>query len=301
MELGIIGMGKMGLPLALNGRDKGLDIVVHTTGVEKLAMLEREGVRGFARLEEFTAALRRPRAIWLMVPAGKAVDDTIARLLPLLEGGDCIIDGGNSHYRDSQRRHQELGDRDIHFLDVGTSGGTGGARNGACLMIGGDAAVYAALEPVFVALSGGMGCALLGPSGAGHYVKMIHNGIEYGMMQAIGEGLEILRHGPLPLELDRVTAVWQRGSIVSGLLLDVTAAALAREPGLESIQGIVAASGEANWTVEEAVRIGVSAPVIATALFSRFKSQDKLRYAEKTVAAMRREFGGHSVVADQGE
>jgi len=301
MELGIIGMGKMGLPLALNGRDKGLNIVVHTGKVEKLALLEREGVRGYARLEEFIAALSRPRAIWLMVPAGKAVDDTIATLLPLLEGGDCIIDGGNSHYQDSRRRYQELQERDIRYLDVGTSGGTGGARDGACLMIGGDAEVYAALEPVFIALSGGMGCDLLGPAGAGHYVKMIHNGIEYGMMQAIGEGLEILRHGPLPLELDRVTAVWRRGSIVSGLLMDMTAAALAREPGLESIAGVVAASGEANWTVEEAVRLGVSAPVIATALFSRFKSQDKQRYAEKTVAAMRREFGGHSVVADEGE
>ncbi|KGO34650.1 MAG: phosphogluconate dehydrogenase (NAD(+)-dependent, decarboxylating) [Desulfoprunum sp.] len=301
MELGIIGMGKMGLPLALNGRDKGLAIVVHTEKSEKLALLEREGVRGFARLEEFVAALHRPRAVWLMVPAGQAVDDTIARLLPLLEGGDCIIDGGNSHYRDSRRRHRELRDRDIRFLDVGTSGGTGGARHGACLMIGGDAEVYAGLEPVFNALSGGMGCALLGPAGSGHYVKMIHNGIEYGMMQAIGEGLDILRHSPLPLEPDRVTAVWRRGSIVSGLLMDMTAAALAREPGLESIQGVVAVSGEANWTVEEAVRIGVSAPVIATALFSRFKSQDRERYAEKTVAAMRREFGGHSVVADAGE
>jgi len=301
MELGIIGMGKMGLPLALNGRDKGLAIVVHTEKSEKLALLEREGVRGFARLEEFVAALHRPRAVWLMVPAGQAVDDTIARLLPLLAGGDCIIDGGNSHYRESRRRHQELHDRDIRFLDVGTSGGTGGARNGACLMIGGDAEVYSALEPVFIALSGGMGCALLGPAGSGHYVKMIHNGIEYGMMQAIGEGLDILRHSPLPLELDRVTAVWRRGSIVSGLLMDMTAAALAREPGLESIQGVVAVSGEANWTVEEAVQRGVAAPVIATALFSRFKSQDRERYAEKTVAAMRREFGGHSVVADAGE
>lgn len=301
MQLGIIGMGKMGLPLALNGRDKGIDIIVHTEKAEKLALLEREGIRGFARLEEFASALHRPRAVWLMVPAGQAVDDTIARLLPLLEGGDCIIDGGNSRYRDSQRRYQELGERGLRFLDVGTSGGTGGARNGACLMIGGDAEVYAALEPVFTALSGGMGCALLGPAGSGHFVKMIHNGIEYGMMQAIGEGLEILRHAPLPLEPDRVAAVWQRGSIISGLLMDMTAAALAREPGLESIQGVVAVSGEANWTVEEAVRLGVSAPVIATALFSRFKSQDRQRYAEKTVAAMRREFGGHSVVAGGGE
>jgi len=297
MELGIIGMGKMGLPLALNGRDKGLAIVVHTEKSEKLALLEREGVRGFARLEEFVAALHRPRAVWLMVPAGQAVDDTIARLLPLLEGGDCIIDGGNSHYRDSRRRHRELRDRDIRFLDVGTSGGTEGARNGACLMVGGDEAVYGRMEPVFRALSGGSGYGRMGASGAGHFVKMIHNGIEYGMMQAIAEGLEILRHGPMPFALDRVTQVWRKGSIVSGLLMDMTAAALAREPDLGSIKGVVAASGEANWTVEEAVRLGVSAPVIATSLFSRFKSQDQEKYAEKSLAAMRREFGGHAVIA----
>lgn len=301
MQLGIIGMGKMGLPLALNGRDKGLDIVVFTEKEEKRVQLTQEGLAAHSSLESFIQALAPPRAVWLMIPAGEPVDAMIARLRPLLVNGDIVIDGGNSRYTDSQRRGQELQQVGIHFLDVGTSGGTEGARNGACMMIGGEEAVYAGLEPVFKALSGGMGFGRMGDSGAGHFVKMIHNGIEYGMMQAIAEGLEILRHGPLPLQLDQVTSVWCKGSIVSGLLMDMTAAALAREPDLDSIEGVVAASGEANWTVEEAVLRGVAAPVIATALFTRFKSQDREKYAEKSLAAMRREFGGHPVVTrDKG-
>lgn len=300
MELGIIGMGKMGLPLALNGRDRGLEVVVFTEKADKLTRLGNEGITGYSRLYEFVAALTPPRVIWLMIPAGQPVDDMIAQLLPSLTPGDILIDGGNSRYQESQRRYTQLQHVGINFMDVGTSGGTEGARYGACLMIGGDEAVYARLEPLFKGLSGGMGYDRMGPAGAGHFVKMIHNGIEYGMMQAIGEGLEILRHSPMSLELDRVAEVWRKGSIVSGLLMDMTAAALAQEPGLKSIEGIVGVSGEANWTVEEAVRLGVSAPVIATALFARFKSQDTEKYAEKTVAAMRREFGGHSVV-DSGK
>ena len=236
-----------------------------------------------------------------MIPAGAPVDTMISRLLPLLDSGDILIDGGNSWYQDSQRRHAQMLQAGIHFMDVGTSGGTEGARNGACLMIGGDREIYYRIEPVFKALGGSSGFAYLGESGSGHFVKMIHNGIEYGMMQAIGEGLEIMQHSPLGLELDKVTAVWQRGSIVSGLLMDMTAASLAREPDLQSIEGIVAASGEANWTVNEAVRLGVAAPTIAAALFARFKSQDREKFAERSVAAMRREFGGHAVVTRDKE
>lgn len=301
MQLGIIGMGKMGLPLALNGRDRGLKVVIFSENEEKRDQLTQQGLSAYGSLESFIAALTTPRVVWLMIPAGEPVDAMIARLRHLLAAGDIIIDGGNSRYQDSQRRGQLLRRDNIHFLDVGTSGGTEGARNGACLMVGGDNSVYAGLEPLFKALSGGMGYGWMGASGAGHYVKMIHNGIEYGMMQAIAEGLEILHHGPLPFNLDQVTSVWRRGSIVSGLLMDMTAAALAREPDLASIEGIVAASGEANWTVEEAVRQGVAAPVIATALFTRFKSQDKEKYAEKSLAAMRREFGGHAVVTSSKE
>ena len=301
MQLGIIGMGKMGLPLALNGRDKGLEVVVFTEKADKLMRLGKEGIHGFSTLDEFIAALTPPRVIWLMSPAGNPVDAMITQLLPVLEPDDILIDGGNSRYQDSQRRYGQLQQAKINFMDVGTSGGTEGARNGACLMVGGDEAVYARLEPLFKSLSGGRGYDRMGPAGAGHFVKMIHNGIEYGMMQAIGEGLEILRHSPMSLELGRIAEVWRHGSIIAGLLMDMTAAALAQEPDLQSIEGIVGVSGEANWTVEEALRLGVSTPVIATALFARFKSQDKEKYAEKTVAAMRRAFGGHSVVdSDKG-
>lgn len=296
MQLGMIGMGKMGLPMVHNGRDHGLEIVVFSEKSEKITDLAAEGIKGFSRLETFVAALLPPRVVWLMIPAGAPVDTMISRLLPLLDSGDILIDGGNSWYQDSQRRHAQMLQAGIHFMDVGTSGGTEGARNGACLMIGGDREIYYRIEPVFKALSGSSGFAYLGESGSGHFVKMIHNGIEYGMMQAIGEGLDIMRHSPLLLDLDKVTEVWQRGSIVSGLLMDMTAAALAREPDLQSIEGIVAASGEANWTVNEAVRLGVAAPTIAAALFARFKSQDREKFAERSVAAMRREFGGHAVV-----
>ncbi|MBP7517608.1 MAG: decarboxylating 6-phosphogluconate dehydrogenase [Desulfobulbus sp.] len=301
MQLGMIGMGKMGLPMVHNGRDHGLEIVVFSEKSEKITDLAAEGIKGFSRLETFVAALLPPRVVWLMIPAGAPVDTMISRLLPLLDSGDILIDGGNSWYQDSQRRHAQMLQAGIHFMDVGTSGGTEGARNGACLMIGGDREIYYRIEPVFKALSGSSGFAYLGESGSGHFVKMIHNGIEYGMMQAIGEGLEIMQHSPLGLELDKVTAVWQRGSIVSGLLMDMTAASLAREPDLQSIEGIVAASGEANWTVNEAVRLGVAAPTIAAALFARFKSQDREKFAERSVAAMRREFGGHAVVTRDKE
>ena len=301
MQLGMIGMGKMGLPMVHNGRDHGLEIVVFSEKSEKITDLAAEGIKGFSRLETFVAALLPPRVVWLMIPAGAPVDTMISRLLPLLDSGDILIDGGNSWYQDSQRRHAQMLQAGIHFMDVGTSGGTEGARNGACLMIGGDREIYYRIEPVFKALSGSSGFAYLGESGSGHFVKMIHNGIEYGMMQAIGEGLEIMQHSPLGLELDKVTAVWQRGSIVSGLLMDMTAASLAREPDLQSIEGIVAASGEANWTVNEAVRLGVAAPTIAAALFARFKSQDREKFAERSVPAMRREFGGHAVVTRDKE
>lgn len=301
MQLGMIGMGKMGLPMVHNGRDHGLEIVVFSEKSEKITDLAAEGIKGFSRLETFVAALLPPRVVWLMIPAGAPVDIMISRLLPLLDSGDILIDGGNSWYQDSQRRHAQMLQAGIHFMDVGTSGGTEGARNGACLMIGGDREIYYRIEPVFKALGGSSGFAYLGESGSGHFVKMIHNGIEYGMMQAIGEGLEIMQHSPLGLELDKVTAVWQRGSIVSGLLMDMTAASLAREPDLQSIEGIVAASGEANWTVNEAVRLGVAAPTIAAALFARFKSQDREKFAERSVAAMRREFGGHAVVTRDKE
>ncbi len=295
MQLGLIGLGKMGYPLALNGKDHGLDVVTYSENPEKLERIQADGLQGFGNLADFVDALESPRVIWLMIPAGDPVDVMIQRLIPLLKAGDTILDGGNSQYQDSMRRHRQLSDMGLGFADVGTSGGTAGARHGACLMVGCDAAAYPALEPLFVALSSGAGCGHMGPAGAGHYVKMIHNGIEYGMMQAIGEGLQILRQSAFDFQLDQVAQVWREGSIISGLLMDVTAETLRKEPGLASIEGIVSASGEAEWTLQEALRLRVSAPVIAASLFARFKSMDGERFSEKSLAAMRGEFGGHAV------
>lgn len=301
MQLGLIGMGKMGFPMTLNGRDHGLDVTAYTENPEKLKWLKDEGVAGVDSLEALALALKPPRVIWLMIPAGKPVDDMIEQLTPLLTAGDYIIDGGNSRYQDTLRRHQRLSAQNISFVDVGTSGGTAGARSGACLMVGCEQAEYAHLEPIFLALSQGKGCGHMGRIGAGHYTKMIHNGIEYGMMQALGEGLQILRQSEFGFKLEDVTKVWQGGSIISGLLMDVMNEALTREPDLKSIEGIVSASGEADWTVDEAVRLRVAAPVISASLFARFKSMDVERFSEKSLAAMREGFGGHAVVRRSGE
>jgi len=300
MKIGLIGLGKMGIPLALNARDHGLDIVVYSTKVEKINELKIDGIPGFSSLDNFVNALEAPRNIWLMVPAGEPTDTTILQLLPYLSKGDRIIDGGNSWYRDSMRRYDELKLRGIHFMDAGTSGGTDGALNGACLMVGGDKIDYAAAEPIFRALSHGNGCAHLGPAGAGHFAKMIHNGIEYGMMQALGEGLSLIRECEFDYELDQVADVWRNGSIISGLLMDVTADALAKDPDLDSLRGIVSTSGEADWTLQESIRLKVATPVIAAALYARYKSQDTEHFTEKSLAAMRREFGGHAVVDSEG-
>lgn len=299
MKLGIIGMGKMGYALALNGVEHGIEISALSSSEEKAKKLAVHGVDTYMDMEPFVDSLPAPRVIWLMVPAGEPVDDMIEKLMPLLEVGDTIIDGGNSYYADSIKRHGFLKSEGINFLDAGTSGGTEGARYGACIMVGGDKAVYDTLEPLFKALSQSSGCGWMGPAGNGHYVKMVHNGIEYGMMQAIGEGLELLRTAPGGFDLAKVTEVWQKGSIVSGLLMDVTAAALQKEPDLQSIEGIVATSGEAEWTLQESIRHKVSMPVIAASLFARFKSGDKEKFSEKSVAAMRREFGGHAVTLKQ--
>lgn len=301
MKLGLIGLGKMGYPLALNARDHGVTVTVFSENSEKIKELKLEGLDGYSTIEDFVDALTPPRVIWLMIPAGKPVDNMISRLVLKLQAGDVIIDGGNSRYQESMRRYLELQAKGIHFVDVGTSGGTSGARSGACLMVGCEAELYTRLEPLFLSLSGGKGCGRMGDAGAGHYVKMIHNGIEYGMMQAIGEGLQILKQSEFQFKLDQVAEVWREGSIISGLLMDVTASALKKEPDLKSLEGIVNASGEADWTIQESVRLRVSAPVIAASLYARYKSMDTERFSEKALAAMRSEFGGHAVIPRKEE
>lgn len=296
MKIGLIGLGKMGYPLALNFKDKNIDILVYSKNLDKINSLNKLGISGFSDIDKFVSELSEPKIIWLMVPSGQAVDDMISALSPYLSIGDIIIDGGNSNYKDSIRRYEALKEIGVAFMDVGTSGGIDGARNGACLMIGGDREIYDYLEDVFKKISGNSGFGFMGSSGAGHYVKMIHNAIEYGMMQAIGEGFQLLYESEYDMDLYEIARVWQSGSIISGLLMNTATEALKKDEALSNIEGEVSFSGEADWALEEAIKLKVSIPVITTALFSRYKSKDRQRFSEKILSAMRNEFGGHEIL-----
>lgn len=296
MKIGLIGLGKMGYALALNMRDQGIEVVATNRSFDKVEAISKEGVLGVSSVQELVQSFGDERkVIWLMVPAGPAVDENIKTLLPLLKKGDIIIDGGNSNYQETVKRHQMLKNEGIYLVDVGTSGGTDGARNGACLMVGGDEEPLALLEPALkkIAVEGGYG--YFGDSGSGHYVKMIHNGIEYGMMQAIGEGFDILKNCQYDLDFEKVSKVWSQGSIIEGLLMRLIHQAFKESPDLKEIAGVVDASGEADWTLQEAIRLKVSTPVMAQSLFVRYKSKDQHLFSEKVVAALRNQFGGHKI------
>lgn len=296
MNIGLIGLGKMGYPLALNFIDNNINIHVYSSNQEKINELTDLGIRGFSNIKEFLENMEHPKTIWMMIPSGQPVDDMINTIKVNLKKGDIIIDGGNSNYKDSIRRYNLLKEEGIEFLDVGTSGGVEGARNGACLMVGGDYETYVKLEEVFKLISGGSGYGFVGSSGAGHYVKMIHNAIEYGMMQAIGEGFQMLYQSNYNISLNQVSNIWKKGSIISGLLLDKTSDALSKDEGLSNVEGVINFSGEADWALDEALNLKVSVPVIAAALFARYKSKDDSLYSEKLLSAMRNEFGGHSII-----
>jgi 6-phosphogluconate dehydrogenase len=332
MQLGMIGLGRMGANMVRRVRKAGHDCVVYDVHAEAVQALAREGATGTASLAAFVKALARPRAIWLMVPAA-VVDETLRALLPLLEADDVVIDGGNSHYHDDIRRAGELKPRGVHYVDVGTSGGVWGLERGFCLMIGGEAETVKRLDPIFAALAPGLGIAPrtpgreklggtaeqgylhCGPAGAGHFVKMVHNGIEYGLMAAYAEGLNILRHANVgakdhtvdaetsPLrnpehyrydfDIRDVAEVWRRGSVVASWLLDLTASALTKSPDLGGFSGRVSDSGEGRWTVQAAIDESVPAPVLSTALYERFSSRGEAEFASRVLSAMRFEFGGH--------
>jgi 6-phosphogluconate dehydrogenase len=251
--------------------------------------------RTTSSLAELVGKLEQPRVVWLMVPAGEPTESAVQTLLSLLEGGDILVDGGNSNFRDSQRRAAQAAAREVVFLDAGVSGGIWGLREGYCIMVGGPEQGFRAIEPLLRDLAQEGGYAHVGPSGAGHFVKMVHNGIEYGMMQALAEGFEIMHASELGLDLRQVAALWQRGSVVRGWLLELLERALAEDPGLASIRGYVEDSGEGRWTVETAIAEGVPAPVIALSLFARFASRQEESFAAKVNAALRRQFGGHAV------
>lgn len=324
-HIGFIGLGRMGANMVRRLTGAGISCVVFDANAEAVKALQGPGVTGSTSLEQFVANLPAPRAVWLMVPAA-VVDGEIAKLRRLLSPGDIIIDGGNSNYRDDIRRASDLREAGIHYVDVGTSGGISGGETGYCLMIGGEQAAVDSLEPVFAGLAqrvdapAAAGTAVrgylhCGPHGAGHFVKMIHNGIEYGVMAAFAEGFNILRHAnigkathdkdaettPLPhpeyfqydFDLAQIAELWRHGSVIRSWLLDLTARALADDPGLEGFAGRVSDSGEGRWTVAAAIEEGVPAPVITTSLFSRFESRGNAEFADRLLSAMRKQFGGH--------
>ncbi len=332
MQLGMIGLGRMGASMVRRLMAKGHTCVVHDTRPDAIAALSTLGAVGAASVEELVSKLGRPRAIWLMVPAA-IVDEELAALAPHLQDGDIVIDGGNSFYRDDVRRAKHLREVGVHYVDVGTSGGVAGAERGYCLMIGGEKAIVEHLTPIFSALAPGVGTAPrtpgrsganapaeegylhCGPSGAGHFVKMVHNGIEYGVMAAYAEGLDILRNAnigqrqqtndaettPLrdpefyryEMNLPEIAEVWRRGSVIGSWLLDLIAGALLKDPQLEAFDGRVSDSGEGRWTIQAAIDEAVPTPVLSAALYERFTSRGEAAFANQLLSAMRHAFGGH--------
>ncbi|MEX2645796.1 MAG: decarboxylating 6-phosphogluconate dehydrogenase [Gaiellaceae bacterium] len=286
MKLGMVGLGRMGSGMTERLERGGHTVQTFDPNVDSTA----------GSLEELAQQLESPRVAWLMIPAGKVTEDAFQTLLGVLGPGDVIVDGGNSNFHDSQRRHAEAQERGVHFVDVGVSGGVWGLREGFCLMAGGDEEAVALLEPAFAALAPEDGWAHVGPSGAGHFVKMVHNGIEYGLMQAYAEGFELLRASELGLDLEQVAGIWRHGSVVRSWLLDLLHAAFQQHgSGLDDIRGYVEDSGEGRWTIEEAIAHDVPVPVIAAALFARFASRQDESFAAQVAAALRQQFGGHAV------
>jgi 6-phosphogluconate dehydrogenase len=298
MQIGMVGLGKMGANMTARLQRGGHSVVAFDRSAEALRAAAGAGATAADSLPALVAQLAAPRAVWAMVPAGDATEATLEELAGLLAAGDAVIDGGNSNYKDSMRRAATLAARAVHLVDVGTSGGVWGLREGYSLMIGGDAGAVARLRPVFETLAPApdRGWGHVGPSGSGHFVKMIHNGIEYGMMQAYAEGFAILRRKEaLELDLAQVAEIWRHGSVVRSWLLDLTARALAENPTMEGIAPYVSDSGEGRWTVAEAVDLDVPAPVITLALLQRLRSRDAESYGDRLLAAMRNQFGGHAV------
>jgi 6-phosphogluconate dehydrogenase len=298
MELGIVGLGKMGFNMAERLRLAGHKVVGFDFNKEATAKLTASGSLGVNSLEELVKNLAAPRAIWIMVPSGDPVDQTIAQLEPLMQKGDTMIDGGNSNYKNTQRRHNEVVAKGFHFVDCGTSGGVWGLKEGYSLMIGGDKEPVERLTPIFETLAPGKteGWGHVGPSGSGHFVKMVHNGIEYGLMQAYAEGFSILKaKTELDLDLTQISHIWQKGSVVRSWLLDLTAAALDKNPTLEGLEAWVPDSGEGRWTVTEAIDLNISAPVITESLIRRLRSREENNFTDRMISIMRGAFGGHDV------
>jgi 6-phosphogluconate dehydrogenase len=301
MKLGYVGLGKMGFNMVELLLEKGHQVVVFDKNTRALETISTRGAEPVHSLKSLTSSLARPRLVWIMVPH-QAVDPVIAELLPNLHEGDTIIDGGNSPYKESLRRAGEMQDRKIHFLDVGVSGGPSGARSGACLMIGGDKSLFDMYESLFQDISASSGYGYVGPSGAGHFVKMVHNGIEYGMMQALAEGFAVMNASPFDLDLKQIAAIYNHRSVIESRLIGWLAEAFEHSgDGLLDITGTVSHSGEGQWTVEAAKEMGIPVPVIEEALNFRMRSEENPSYTGKVLSALRNQFGGHKVSIKNGK
>ncbi|NMA48889.1 MAG: decarboxylating 6-phosphogluconate dehydrogenase [Tissierellia bacterium] len=295
MKIGIIGLGKMGYNLALNLQDKGYEVIAYNRSSESVDLIKKEGITGTTDLSEFIKLLPKPRIIWIMIPAGEAVDEMLERLAELVDKRDILMDGGNSHYKDTLKRYEMLKNKDISYVDIGTSGGISGARKGACTMIGAEDETFKVIEPIMKAMSVENGYLHVGKNGSGHYVKMIHNAIEYGMMQSIGEGFQLLQASQFDLNYEDVARVWNNGSVIRSWLMELSENLFAKDPNLEKLRGVIDSSGEGLWSLQEALELKVSTPVLAMSLFTRFSSKDDNPFSNRVVAGLRNEFGGHDV------
>lgn len=301
MKLGMVGLGRMGANMAERLLRGGHHVTGFDPNADARKALEASGAGSADSLQALVKALPAPRVVWLMVPAGKITDDTVNTLLPLLDTGDTVIDGGNSNYKDTMRRAKLYADKGLHYVDCGTSGGVWGLKEGYSMMIGGDEQAVESLRPIFETLAPGKaeGWGRVGPVGSGHFTKMVHNGIEYGLMQAYAEGFSILQHKEeFALDLHQIGEIWRTGSVVRSWLLDLTTDALSKNPTMAGIAPYVVDSGEGRWTVDEAVALNVPAPVITLSLIERLRSRDTESFSDKLLAAMRNEFGGHEIKSE---
>ncbi|CEH31164.1 6-phosphogluconate dehydrogenase [Aneurinibacillus migulanus] len=297
MKVGLIGLGKMGYNLALNMLDKKYEVVAYDTISEQVKKIAEDGAQGVDSLSALVQSLEAPRTVIMLVPAGNITGQVVDELSGLLEKGDILIDAGNSNYKDTLLRYAQLKEKGIHFVDCGTSGGTEGARHGVCTMVGGDTEALERVTPLFEKISIPDGFLKAGAAGSGHFLKMVHNGIEYGMMQAIGEGFEILDKSQFDYDYEAVARVWNNGSVIRSWLMELMQNAFSKQPNLENIKGVMNSSGEGIWTVETAMELQANAPVIAMSQFMRFRSLEDDTFHGKVVAALRNEFGGHAIVS----
>jgi 6-phosphogluconate dehydrogenase len=301
MQLGFVGLGKMGLNMVRRSMEGGHSVVAFDRSLDAVRAAEANGARGADSLEALVGALSPPRAVWVMVPAGAATESTVTALGDRLARGDVIVDGGNTNFHDDLRRARTLADKGIDYIDAGVSGGVWGLQEGYCLMVGGPAEACRRLEPIFTTLAPEGGYLRVGESGSGHYVKMVHNAIEYGMMQAYAEGFELMHASPFGVDLHAVAEVWLHGSVVRSWLLELAGRALAADPDLSSLEAYVDDSGEGRWTLQEGIERGVPLPALTAALFTRFRSRESGPFAERLLAALRHQFGGHAVKKADGQ